>query len=80
VSLNDAKKLERMINQNTFDDILQDLFYWEDPSDEFKVGNTSVLVFVFSRLLLNNIIYKYFNYILDMDCKYFIIIIIIMYM
>lgn len=28
--------LERMINQNMFDDILQDFRYYEDPSDEFR--------------------------------------------
>lgn len=43
VPLTDAKKLERMVNQNTFDDVLQDLFYWEDPSDEFKPAEGSLL-------------------------------------
>ncbi len=37
VQLADAKKIERMLNQNTFDDVLHDFKYWEDPSDEFKV-------------------------------------------
>ncbi|CAB3381334.1 Hypothetical predicted protein [Cloeon dipterum] len=31
-----AKILERMTNQNTYDEIIQDFKYWEDPSDEFK--------------------------------------------
>ncbi|XP_044263378.1 dynein intermediate chain 2, ciliary [Tribolium madens] len=30
------KVLERMVNQNTFDDIAKDYRYWEDPSDEFR--------------------------------------------
>ncbi|XP_048454977.1 dynein, axonemal, intermediate chain 1, paralog 2 [Rhincodon typus] len=31
-----AKIVERMVNQNSFDDILQDFKYFEDPSDEFR--------------------------------------------
>jgi len=31
-----AKIVERMINQNTFDDIAQDFKYWEDASDETR--------------------------------------------
>lgn len=31
-----AKIIERMINQNTFDDIAQDFAYFEDASDEFR--------------------------------------------
>ncbi|XP_065841953.1 dynein intermediate chain 2, ciliary-like [Oscarella lobularis] len=31
-----AKIIERMVNQNIFDDIAQDFKYWEDASDEFK--------------------------------------------
>ncbi|XP_023290225.1 dynein intermediate chain 2, ciliary isoform X2 [Orussus abietinus] len=38
-----AKTLERMVNQNIFDDILQDYRYWDDPSDEFKDGEGSLL-------------------------------------
>ena len=38
MQLPDVKKVERMLNQNTFDDVLQDFKYWEDPSDEFKVA------------------------------------------
>ncbi|XP_015597022.1 dynein intermediate chain 2, ciliary [Cephus cinctus] len=38
-----AKTLERMVNQNIFDDISQDYRYWNDPSDEFKDGEGSLL-------------------------------------
>ncbi|XP_043595755.1 dynein intermediate chain 2, ciliary [Bombus pyrosoma] len=38
-----AKTLERMVNQNIFDEIAQDYRYWDDPSDEFKVGEGSLL-------------------------------------
>lgn len=31
-----AKILERMVNQNTYDEIAQDYMYWEDPVDEFQ--------------------------------------------
>ncbi|NWS75968.1 DNAI1 protein, partial [Crotophaga sulcirostris] len=31
-----AKIMERMVNQNTFDDIAQDFKYFEDASDEFR--------------------------------------------
>ncbi|PAA59979.1 hypothetical protein BOX15_Mlig007387g1 [Macrostomum lignano] len=31
-----VKMLERMVNQNSFDEIAQDFKYWEDPSDEFR--------------------------------------------
>ncbi|XP_058796099.1 dynein intermediate chain 2, ciliary isoform X2 [Phymastichus coffea] len=37
------KTLERMVNQNIFDDISQDYRYWDDPSDEFKDGEGSLL-------------------------------------
>ncbi|GLV39825.1 uncharacterized protein CBL_08109 [Carabus blaptoides fortunei] len=30
------KTLERMVNLNTYDDIAKDYRYWEDPSDEFR--------------------------------------------
>ncbi|VEN52191.1 unnamed protein product, partial [Callosobruchus maculatus] len=30
------KVLERMINQNTFNDIAKDYRYWDDPSDEYR--------------------------------------------
>ncbi|KAG7208577.1 hypothetical protein KM043_014788 [Ampulex compressa] len=38
-----AKTLERMVNQNIFDDIAQDYRYWNDPSDDFKNGEGSLL-------------------------------------
>ncbi|KOC64238.1 Dynein intermediate chain 1, axonemal [Habropoda laboriosa] len=38
-----AKALERMVNQNIFDEIAQDYRYWDDPSDEFKDGEGSLL-------------------------------------
>ncbi|KAL8204198.1 UNVERIFIED_CONTAM: cytoplasmic dynein with WD40 domain, partial [Gekko kuhli] len=31
-----AKILERMVNQNTYDDIAQDFKYFEDTSDEYR--------------------------------------------
>jgi len=31
-----AKIVERMVNQNTFDEIAHDFKYWEDESDEFR--------------------------------------------
>ncbi|XP_014779549.1 dynein intermediate chain 2, ciliary isoform X1 [Octopus bimaculoides] len=31
-----AMIIERMVNQNTYDDIAQDFKYWEDGSDEFR--------------------------------------------
>jgi len=43
LQLPEVKKVERMLNQNSFDDVLQDFKYWEDPSDEFKSGRGSVL-------------------------------------
>ncbi|KAJ8686658.1 hypothetical protein QAD02_022452 [Eretmocerus hayati] len=41
--LQSIKTLERMVNQNIYDDILQDFRYWDDPSDEFKTGEGSLL-------------------------------------
>ncbi|RZF40619.1 hypothetical protein LSTR_LSTR007502 [Laodelphax striatellus] len=38
-----AKILERMINQNTYDEIAQDYRYWEDPSDEFREAEGTLL-------------------------------------
>ncbi|KOB71777.1 Dynein intermediate chain 2, ciliary [Operophtera brumata] len=35
--------LERLVNQNVYDDIAQDFRYWDDPSDEFREGMGSVL-------------------------------------
>lgn len=34
--LKPIKTVERMINQNTFDDVLQDFAFYEDISDEFR--------------------------------------------
>ena len=31
-----AKILERMVNQNTYDEIAQDFRFYEDASDEFR--------------------------------------------
>ncbi|XP_033219979.1 dynein intermediate chain 2, ciliary isoform X2 [Belonocnema kinseyi] len=41
--LESAKTLERMVNQNIYDEISQDYRYWDDPSDEFKDGEGSLL-------------------------------------
>lgn len=35
--------LERMINQNIFDDIGNDYRYWEDPADEYREGEGNLL-------------------------------------
>ncbi|XP_050674717.1 dynein intermediate chain 2, ciliary [Leptidea sinapis] len=35
--------LERLVNQNIYDDISQDYRYWDDPSDEFREGMGSLL-------------------------------------
>jgi dynein intermediate chain 1 len=43
VDLSVARKIERMCNQNTFDDVAQDFKYWDDPSDSFKEGEASLL-------------------------------------
>lgn len=40
---NAAKILERMVNQNAFDDITQDFKYWEDASDMFRDGEGTLL-------------------------------------
>ncbi|XP_066144066.1 dynein intermediate chain 2, ciliary [Euwallacea fornicatus] len=37
------KVLERMINQNTYDDIAKDYRYWDDPSDEFREEEGTLL-------------------------------------
>eukprot|EP01136_Pigoraptor_vietnamica_P011058 Opistho-1_new@49440 len=41
--LRSAKIIERMVNQNTFDDIAQDFKYWEDQSDEFRDNEGTLL-------------------------------------
>ncbi|KAK3771270.1 hypothetical protein RRG08_024349 [Elysia crispata] len=38
-----AKIVERMVNQNTYDDIAQDFRYWEDVSDEFRDSEGTLL-------------------------------------
>ncbi|XP_032232200.1 dynein intermediate chain 2, ciliary isoform X2 [Nematostella vectensis] len=38
-----AQIVERMVNQNTYDDIAQDFKYWEDPSDEFREPDGTLL-------------------------------------
>lgn len=38
-----AKVLERMVNQNTYDDIAMDFKYWNDASDQFKVHEGTLL-------------------------------------
>lgn len=35
--------LERLVNQNIYDDIAMDYRYWDDPSDEFREGMGSLL-------------------------------------
>ena len=35
--------LERMVNQNTYDEIAQDFKYWEDASDSFREGEGTLL-------------------------------------
>lgn len=38
-----ARVVERMVSQNTYDDIAQDFKYWEDGSDEFRYLEGSLL-------------------------------------
>ncbi|KAL5004410.1 hypothetical protein ScPMuIL_017866 [Solemya velum] len=38
-----ANIVERMVNQNTFDDIAQDFKYWEDPSDDYRENEGTLL-------------------------------------
>ncbi|XP_060598579.1 dynein intermediate chain 2, ciliary-like isoform X1 [Ruditapes philippinarum] len=38
-----SKIIERMVNQNTYDDIAQDFRYWEDPSDEYRENEGTLL-------------------------------------
>lgn len=38
-----AKIVERMVNQNTYDDIAQDFKYWEDTSDEYRETEGTLL-------------------------------------
>ncbi|XP_069669173.1 dynein intermediate chain 2, ciliary [Periplaneta americana] len=53
-----VKTLERMINQNTYDDIAQDYRYWEDPSDEYRDEEGTLLPlwkFVYEKTKKNNV-------------------------
>lgn len=38
-----TKIVERMVNQNTYDDIAQDFKYYEDPSDEYRDNEGTML-------------------------------------
>lgn len=38
-----AKVVERMVNQNTYDDIAIDFKYWDDASDQFKAHEGTLL-------------------------------------
>ncbi|XP_014664871.1 PREDICTED: dynein intermediate chain 2, ciliary-like [Priapulus caudatus] len=38
-----AKIVERMVNQNSYDEIAQDFRYWEDMSDEFRENEGTLL-------------------------------------
>ena len=38
-----AMVVERMVNQNTFDDISRDFAFWEDASDRFREGEGTLL-------------------------------------
>jgi dynein intermediate chain 1 len=40
---NALKIMERMVNQNTYDDIAQDFKYYDDPSDEFQDAKGTLL-------------------------------------
>ena len=40
--------MDRMVNQNTFDDISQDYKYWEDLSDE--MGDRKCIIFFFDMV------------------------------
>lgn len=37
------KTLERMVNLNTYDDIAKDYRFWEDPSDEYREEEGTLL-------------------------------------
>ena len=38
-----CKIIERMVNQNTYDDITQDYKFWEDASDQYRDGEGTLL-------------------------------------
>lgn len=66
--------LERMINQNIFDDIAQDYRYYEDPSDEFREEEGTLLpLWKFSydktkKLSVTNICFNTYYYDLFAVC------------
>lgn len=41
--LNSAKILERMLNLNTYEEVARDFRFYEDPSDEYKAPEGSLL-------------------------------------
>ena len=41
-----VKILERMVNQNTYDEIAQDFRFYEDASDEFRKVSTEYRIFL----------------------------------
>ena len=41
-----VKILERMVNQNTYDEIAQDFRFYEDASDEFRQVSTVYEIFL----------------------------------
>ncbi len=41
--LNSAKIMERVLNLNTYEDIARDFRFYEDPADEFKAPEGSLL-------------------------------------
>eukprot|EP00043_Microstomoeca_roanoka_P015428 m.154665 g.154665 ORF g.154665 m.154665 type:complete len:739 (+) comp16258_c5_seq1:32-2248(+) len=43
ITLSTAKKMERLVNQNTFHEVAHDFKYWDDPSDQFKEKQGSLL-------------------------------------
>ncbi|KAI4468627.1 dynein intermediate chain [Holotrichia oblita] len=52
------KVLERMLNQNTYDEIAKDYRYWEDPSDEFRDEEGTLLPlwkFVYEKTKKNTV-------------------------
>lgn len=49
VKLQDAKKLERMVVQNAYDDVAQDFKFWEDESDQFKSDGSLLPLWKFSN-------------------------------
>jgi len=42
------KIVERMVNQNSFDDIIQDYKYWEDQSDSFRETGSLLPLWIFT--------------------------------